>query len=65
MGYKKYVRCKICKKIYKMGNVPENCKSCGSKLKTFSIVFGWVAIHGETVIAKRKFPFGYDVKEGD
>jgi hypothetical protein len=66
MGYKKHKRCKDCKKIYKCDNVPKICPKCGAILILLSPNLFWGQIateHLETIIAKKKFPFGYDVKE--
>lgn len=64
MGYKKYGRCKECKKIYKYGSVPYICKKCGYALFKDSLIFGTLSTeYLEIITAKKKFPFGYDVKE--
>lgn len=65
MEYKKYGRCKECKKIYRYDDVPKICIKCGTILRR-PYLFGWqiATEHLEMIIAKRKFPFGYEVKEG-
>lgn len=66
MGYKIYGRCKKCKKIYRYGFVPHICKKCGCALFKDSLIFGALPTENlEVVTAKKKFPFGYEVKESD
>lgn len=66
MRYKTYKRCKDCKKIYKYDDVPKICPKCEAVLLSPNLFWGSIATeHLETIIAKRKFPFGYDVRESD
>lgn len=66
MRYKKYRRCKDCKKIYKCGDVPKICLKCGAILLRPNLFWGQMfSEHLETIIAKKKFPFGYEVKESE
>lgn len=66
MGYKKYRRCKDCKKIYRYDDVPKICLKCGAILLRPNLFWGQICTeHLETIIAKKKFPFGYEIKEAD
>lgn len=57
MGYKKYRRCKDCKKIYMYDNVPKICLKCGAILLSPNLFWGSIATeHLETIIAKKKIP---------